>query len=136
MPLPVVLRPNVRRVLMIGLGGATVPARYYDDYPQMRIDVAELDPAVVNAARRYFHAPAGSRLRVATEDGRLFVTPSPDRYDIILLDAYLIDTIPFHLATREFFVAARAHLVPGGGLASNVIRPLAGPARRVFRPLS
>src|SRR3989442_7993342 len=77
MPLPVVLRPNVRRVLMIGLGGATVPARYYDDYPQMRIDVAELDPAVVDAARRYFHAPAGSRLRVATEDGRLFVTRSP-----------------------------------------------------------
>src|SRR3989442_14394234 len=108
MPLPVVLRPNVRRVLMIGLGGATVPARYYDDYPQMRIDVAELDPAVVDAARRDFHAPAGSRLRVATQDGRLFVTRSPDRSHIILLDAYLIAHIPFHLATREGFVARSA----------------------------
>ena len=135
MHLPVALRPNARRVLMIGLGGATVPARYYDDYPQMRIDVAELDPAVVDAARRYFHAPAGSRLRVTTEDGRLFVTRSPDRYDIILLDAYLIDTIPFHLATREFFVAARAHLVPGGVLGSNVIGALAGPRSGLFRAI-
>src|SRR5256712_13454546 len=101
----------------------------------MRIDVAELDPAVVDAGRRYFHAPAGSRLRVATEDGRLFVTRSPDRYDIILLDAYLIDTIPFHLATREFFVAARAHLVPGGVLGSNFIGALARSRTVVVRAL-
>jgi spermidine synthase len=135
MHLPVALRPEARRVLMIGLGGATVPARYYDDYPQMRIDVAELDPAVVDVARRYFHAPAAGRLRVATEDGRLFVTRSPDRYDIILLDAYLIDTIPFHLATREFFVTAKAHLAPGGVLGSNVIGALAGSRSGLFRAI-
>lgn len=135
MHLPVALRPDARRVLMIGLGGATVPARYYSDYPQMRIDIAELDPRVVEVARRFFHAPLGDRLQVTTEDGRLFMTRSADRYDIILLDAYLIDTIPFHLATREFFAAARAHLVPGGMLGSNVIGALAGPRSGLFRAI-
>src|SRR5947208_3650383 len=53
MHLPVILRPDARRVLMIGLGGATVPARYYQDYPQMHLDVAELDPRVVEVARRF-----------------------------------------------------------------------------------
>ena len=135
MHLPVILRPDARRVLMIGLGGATVPVRYYQDYPQMHVDVAELDPRVVEVARRYFQAPQGDRLRVTTEDGRLFMTRSADRYDIILLDAYLIDTIPFHLATREFFAAARAHLVPGGVLGSNVIGALAGPRSGLFRAI-
>lgn len=135
MHLPVVWRPDARRVLMIGLGGATVPTRYYQDYRQMRIEVAELDPAVMEVARRYFHAPTDERLRVSAEDGRLFVTRSPDRYDIILLDAYLIDTIPFHLATREFFVAAKAHLTPGGVLGSNVIGALAGPRSGLFRAI-
>ncbi len=135
MHLPVALRPTARRVLMIGLGGGTVPTRYGQDYRQMRIDVEELDPAVIDVARRYFNVPVGDRLRVVAEDGRLFVARAPDRYDIMLLDAYLIDTIPFHLATREFFEVAKAHLVPGGVLGSNVIGAVSGPRSRLFRAI-
>src|SRR5947208_14274918 len=101
----------------------------------MHLDVAVLAPRVVEVASRYFHAPHGDRLRVTTVDGRLFMPRSADRYDIILLDAYLIDSIPFHLATREFFAAARAHLAPGGVLGSNVIGALAGPRSGLFRAI-
>jgi spermidine synthase len=133
MHLPLVLRPDAARVLFIGLGGGTVPKRYYEDYPRMDLEVVELDPAVVAVARRYFGVPDDARLRIAPLDGRLFVTRTSDRYDIMLLDAYLIDTIPFHLATREFFQTAKARLSPGGALASNVIGALAGPQSRLFR---
>ncbi len=133
MHLPVLLAPDARRVLMVGLGGGTVPVRYHQDYPAMTIDVVELDPAVIQVARRYFAVPADRRLRLVAQDGRLFIARSPERYDIILLDAYLIDTIPFHLATREFFASARARLAPGGVLASNVIGALDGPRSGLFR---
>ncbi|MDR7436329.1 MAG: fused MFS/spermidine synthase [Armatimonadota bacterium] len=133
MHLPVLFAPHARRVLMVGLGGGTVPTRYYEDYPGMTIDVVEIDPAVIQVARRYFAVPAGGRLRLLAQDGRLFVARSAERYDIILLDAYLIDTIPFHLATREFFALARARLRPGGVLASNVIGALGGPRSGLFR---
>ncbi len=135
MHLPVLFNPQARRVLMIGLGGGTVPTRYAQDYRQMRVTVAELDPAVVGVARRYFDVPIGDRLEVIPQDGRLFATRAPGRYDIILLDAYLIDTIPFHLATREFFEAAKAHLEPGGVLGSNVIGALDGPRSGLFRAI-
>jgi spermidine synthase len=135
MHLPVLFRPQARRMLMIGLGGGTVPTRYVADYPQMHVEVVELDPAVVDVARRYFHVPVGDRLRVIPEDGRLFLTRSSGRYDIMLLDAYLIDTIPFHLATREFFAAAKAHLAPGGVLGSNIIGALQGPRSGLFRAI-
>ncbi|MGH2398423.1 MAG: fused MFS/spermidine synthase, partial [bacterium] len=54
-------------------------------------------------------------------------------YDIVVLDAFLIDTIPFHLATREFFETIRDHLTPGGVLASNIIGALDGPRSGFFR---
>jgi spermidine synthase len=95
--------------------------------------VVEIDPAVVAVAREYFGVPQDPRLRLHAQDGRLFVARSEERYDIIILDAYLIDTIPFHLATREFFQAVRAHLTPDGVLASNVIGALGGPRSGFFR---
>ena len=52
-----------------------------------------------------------------------------ERYDLIVLDAYLIDTIPFHLATREFYQEASARLAPGGVVASNVIGAVRGPEK-------
>ena len=131
--LPIVFKPDARRVLFVGLGGGTTPKRYHEDYPQMTIDVVEIDPAVVAVAREYFGVPQDPRLRLHAQDGRLFVARAQERYDIIILDAFLIDTIPFHLATREFFEAVRAHLTPDGVLASNVIGALGGPRSGFFR---
>jgi spermidine synthase len=132
--LPLALRPHAARVLLVGLGGGTVPKRFHEDYPKMRIEVVELDPAIVTVARRYFGVPAeDARMHIVAEDGRLFITRSADRYDVILLDAYLIDTIPFHLATREFFETAKRRLTPSGVLASNVIGALDGPRSAFFR---
>ena len=49
---------------------------------------------------------------ITLPDGRLFVARNPQRYDVIILDAFLIDTIPFHLATQEFLQLARSRLAP------------------------
>jgi len=127
--------PQMRRVALIGLGGGTVPRQYIQDYPGVQVDVAELDPAVVATARRLFSLPDAARLRVSASDGRLFLLRSADRYDAILLDAYLIDTIPSHLATAEFFRLAASRLAPGGVVASNVIGALEGEDSRLFRAI-
>lgn len=135
MHLPLTFVPQVRRVALVGLGGGTVPRRYVQDYPSVQMDVAEIDPAVVETARRWFGLPEEQRLRLSAGDGRLFLLRSTERYDVILLDAYLIDTIPFHLATVEFFRLAAARLAPGGVLASNVIGALEGEDSRLFRAI-
>ena len=113
--------PPLRHVLFVGLGGGTAQSRFFHDYPDAQIDVVEIDPAVVDTARRYFALPSSPRLAVHVQDGRLWIRRTPARYDLIVLDAYLIDTIPFHLATREFYENAAAHLTPGGVVESNVI---------------
>ncbi|MDR7482419.1 MAG: fused MFS/spermidine synthase [Armatimonadota bacterium] len=135
MHLPLIFVPEPRRAFLIGLGGGTVPARYVADYPSVVMTVAELDPEVVRTARDFFGVAAGERLRIAARDGRLHLLQIADLQEVILTDAYLIDTIPFHLATREFFALARARLAPGGVVASNIIGALEGPASRLFRAI-
>lgn len=133
MHLPLVFVPQPRRALMIGLGGGTISNRYVADYPGVAMDVAEIDPEVVVAARRFFNVAPGDRFRVIARDGRLHLRLASEPLDIILTDAYLIDTLPFHMATREFFALARARLAPGGVLASNIIGALEGDGSRLFR---
>jgi spermidine synthase len=135
MHLPLVFVPEPRHVLLIGLGGGTVPVRYVADYPSVIMDVAEIDPRVVETARRFFNVAEGARLRVTARDGRLHLRLATASHDVILTDAYLIDTIPFHLATRQFFELARARLAPGGLVASNIIGALDGSSSRLFRAI-
>ena len=125
--------PPLRHVLFVGLGGGTAQSRFFHDYPDAQIDVVEIDPSVVDTTREYFALPASSRLSVHVQDGRLWIRRTTERYDLIVLDAYLIDTIPFHLATREFYESAAAHLTPGGVVESNLIGATVGPRSRLFR---
>lgn len=133
--LALLFHPEIHRVLFVGMGGGTAPTRFHDDYVGTAIEVVEIDPAVVDAARRFFALPDDRRLTVHVQDGRLWLRRTDARYDLILLDAYLIDTIPFHLATREFYGEAAAHLTSGGVVASNVIGALRGPESRLLRAI-
>ncbi|MDR5710301.1 MAG: fused MFS/spermidine synthase [Armatimonadota bacterium] len=125
--------PDPERVLLIGVGGGTIPKQYLRDYPGVHMDMVDIDPQVIEVARRYFHVPVGGRLRAFAEDGRQFVRRASGRYDQVLMDAYLRDTLPFHLATREFFQEVRGVLTSRGVFVMNVIGALAGPESRLFR---
>ncbi|MCS7173810.1 MAG: fused MFS/spermidine synthase [Armatimonadetes bacterium] len=125
--------PDPARVLLIGVGGGTLPKQYLRNYPGVHMDMVDIDPHVIEVARHYFHVPVGGRLRAFAEDGRQFVRRTSDRYDQVLMDAYLRDTLPFHLATREFFQEVRGILTPRGVFVMNVIGAMAGPESRLFR---
>lgn len=133
--LPMVFVASPRRVTLIGLGAGTVPARYVADYPNVTMNVAEIDREVVLATERWFDVRAGERLSIAARDGRVHLRELREPQDIILLDAYLIDSLPVHLATRELFALARSRLAPGGAVGSNVIGALEGPRSRLFRSI-
>ena len=125
--------PNIKSVLVIGLGGGTVPKRFVRDYPQVTVDAVEIDPAVIKIAQRYFFVEPGPRLKVHESDGRQFLRRTKRKWDMILLDAYYADTVPFFLTTREFFTLAKSRLNPGGVLVNNVVGQVNGPRSKFFR---
>lgn len=128
-----VFRPDAKKVLIIGLGGGSIPKKYNKEFPEMEIDVAEIDPEVIQVAKKYFFLKEGKNLRVHAQDGRLFLTRATQRYDLILLDAYYTDAIPFHLTTREFFRVAERKLDPNGIVVANVIGAVTGPGGKITR---
>ena len=133
--LPVAYRPETKKVLYIGLGGGSAPKRTWRDFPSMQIDAVELDPEVVSAAYEYFALPRDPRLKVEVEDGRRFLATNDGPWDVIVVDAFYSDSIPFHLATREFLELARSRLAPGGLVAANIIGAVKGPDSRLFRSM-
>jgi spermidine synthase len=133
--LPLAYRPSTRRILYVGLGGGSAPKRTWRDFPATRLDVVELDPEVVDVAYEYFELPRDERMRVEVEDGRRFLAANDGPWDAIVVDAFYSDSIPFHLATREFLELARARLAPGGVVATNIIGAVRGRDSRLFRSM-
>lgn len=127
------INPDIRSVLMIGLGGGTLPKRFVRDYPQVKVDAVEIDPDVIKIAARYFDVHPGPRLAIHQADGRLFLRRSEKQYDLIVLDAYYADTVPFFLTTREFFEIARDRLTPKGVFVNNVVGRVTGAKSKFFR---
>lgn len=116
------VNPSPRRILMIGLGGGTLPMALGTLLPQAGIDSVEIDPAVLAVAERFFGYRTGPRQHVAIGDGRAFVegaVAQGSQYDMVLLDAFDVDYIPPRLMTVEFFQMVRQLLAPGGVFVAN-----------------
>ena len=135
MTLGLVLQPKPERALLVGLGPAALPKLLLSAYPNLRLDVVEIDPDVVKVAKDYFYLPAVSNLKVHTVDGRDFLKSTRTAYDLVFLDAYYASSIPFHLTTREFLDEVKAKLAPGGVVVANVIGAVTGDQSRLFRAM-
>lgn len=108
--------PDSRDVLCIGMGVGIVPMQLARE--GAKVDVAEINPAVVPLATEYFgFDPA--MVNVTIGDGRFFAATTTNRYDAIVLDAFLGESPPSHLMTREAFAAMRRCLRPEGVLVMN-----------------
>jgi len=110
---------TAQSLLVIGLAGGTVPTLYSRAFGPMRMVGVELDPAIIDVAYRYFGLSDLPFLETVATDGRLYLTLTDEKFDVIAVDAYRPPYIPFHLTTIEFFRQTRSHLSPNGVVAVN-----------------
>lgn len=111
-----------KRALMIGLGGGTISNVLIDVFPELEIDLVEVDRAVVKVAREYFDFVENERTQVHVVDGRVFTrraVANGEKYDLIILDAFTGEYIPEHLMTLEFMEEVASLLTDEGVVVSN-----------------
>jgi spermidine synthase len=111
-----------KNILVIGLGGGTLPMAFHDLFPEANIQSVEIDAAVVKVAREYFGFKEGPRMHVDVQDARVWTKRAmrkETRYDLIVLDAFNGDYIPEHLMTKEYLEESKAILTPNGTLMAN-----------------
>ncbi len=116
------MTPDPKRILIVGLGGGTLPTALAKVLPQSHIDVVEIDPAVTRVAKQYFAFHDGPNMRVIEADGRVYVKRAlreKQTYDLVMLDAFDHEYIPEHLLTQEWLTEVKGLLKPGGVLAAN-----------------
>jgi spermidine synthase len=123
---------EVDDVLFIGGGGYTGPQDFEDRY-DVDVDVVEIDPEVTEAAEDYFGLEHGETMTSHAEDGRQYLQNGDDEYDVIVLDAYKQDQVPFHMTTEEFMELAADRLSDDGVLLANVVSAPSGSASEFYR---
>lgn len=135
--LPFLFRPDARNALVIGLAsGVTVGA--LAEHPLERIEVVEIEPAVIEASRA-FDSLSGAplrdhRVKITVADGRRYLRSNDQRFDVIVSEPsnpWL--SMSARLFTREFFDLVRSRLAPRGVLVQWV--PLYGLSTSQFQTL-
>lgn len=93
-----------------------------DKYPNLSIDVVEIDPIVVDVAREYFFLNnSNPKLKIYTQDARDYLEQYSGKYDVIILDAFSKTYVPFHLMTLEFYDLLYTKLSDDGVVVANHI---------------
>ena len=116
--------------LSIGGGGYVFPRYILELWPGSRVDVAEIDPAVTEAAIQAFGLPRDTPIRTINLDGRNYVDELLEKkrrgeqipqYDFIYMDAFNDLSVPFQLVTRQFNEKIFDILAPDGVYLTNII---------------
>ena len=104
---PMAVHPNIKKVLVIGIGDGGV-VRELTRYEQIkRIDLVEMDEMVAEACRQYLPDNAcrldDARVHISYGNALKFIRRCEDKYDLIIVDS----NDPFGpsegLFTREFY---------------------------------
>ena len=111
-------RGDTLDLLVLGMGTGTYGSQCAAFLPNVNVEGVEIDGKITMLAHRYFSMP--EELPVATYDGRAFLDAVERQYDVILVDAYQDITIPFQMASIEFFTLVREHLREDGVLVVNM----------------
>jgi SAM-dependent methyltransferase len=130
---------HFRDIAVIGLGAGTL-AIY--TRPDQTMDYYELDPDVYTLAKKYFSFldNAKGKIRFIFGDARQTLAKTKDRkYDLLIVDAFGGDSIPFHLLTVEAINLYVEHLNKGGILLFHIsnryirLEPVLTHAAKVFQ---
>lgn len=122
MMVALLLRAAPRRVLLIGLGAASLTKFLYRHYPLAHLTVVEIEPAVVAAARQFFKLPEDpKRLSIVIGDGVEYMLNSARKFDLILVDGFDQHARAGALETLPFYQACRLRLSNDGVVAVNLL---------------
>lgn len=124
-----VFQPRPQRVLLIGLGGGAMVhfLQHYD--PELKIDAVEIDPVVVDVARRWFELKPSPNTLIFTEDAFGYLDKTRNQYDVIYMDAFLKPSqgtdatgVPLRMKTVEFYKGLRTKVAAEGLVVFNINR--------------
>jgi spermidine synthase len=113
------LLPNPRHIVMVGLGGGSLAKFCYRNLPKTRLTIIEHNAEVI-ALRDHFCIPGDDeRFRVIHDDGAHYMQRTREETDVVLVDAFDEAGIAPSLATADFYIHAEQCMQGHGVFVMN-----------------
>ncbi len=107
--------PKGSEVLLLGLGGGTIVKQL--NRLGYNVDVVEIDKRVFEVSVEFFNLDPKTKVHI--DDARHFIKTVDKKYDIVIFDTFLSESVPEHLLTKEGFNDTKRILKPKGMIMSN-----------------
>jgi len=111
-----------KNILVFGVGGGTVIDILHEKFPNARITAVDIDPMIIDIAKKYFLTRDCSYIRFVSADAKAYVTKTEKQYDCIVIDIFIGNAVPDFVKTKEFIGNCRKGLSPNGVLLVNYLQ--------------
>ena len=122
------INPDAKRILVLGGGAFSWPKHVLATCPDVQLDVVEIDPVIVDIARKHFFLDEATerfgadRLNVTVDDGRRFLANAePGTYDAIVNDTFAGTAMETPLLAPDALLLAKRALAPVGLYLLNAV---------------
>lgn len=111
-------RPNIERILVLGLGGGSVARLIAMYWPSSEIIGIDIDPDMVELGKKYLGLGGVSNLKIFIEDAAGWVDKNKgEDFNLILVDLYKGAVIPKKFV-QDGFIKKIETLVRSGGVGA------------------
>jgi spermidine synthase len=122
-----------KNILVLGGGAFTMPEYLARKYPSSMIDVVEIDPSLVSIAEKYFSYTPLNNVRVIDDDARTYINTATKQYDVVIVDVYSDNSVPFSLLTQEYAARLNAVISVDSTVIINTIAAKSGPCQELLK---
>ena len=112
--------PKPQHMVMVGLGGGSLPKFCYRYLRKTQITVVEIDAAVIALRDEFCVPPDDHRFHIVHDDGAHYISTLTDPIDVVLVDAFDPIGIAPSLADSHFYAHVASQLSPDGVLVMNL----------------
>jgi len=110
-----------KRILLIGGGAFTLPKAINEEFPEVKLDVVELDVELYKIAQKYFNFKPNKNTKIYIKDGNEYLKTTRQIYDLVIVDVFLNNVIPESFRTKKFAKRLKRILTDEGIVAMNII---------------
>jgi len=111
---------NIERVLVLGLGLASVPQMLEQRFnKEFEYYAVEIDPEIIRLANKYILSDLKSPIQVFEMDAEIFVEISDELFDMIIIDIFDNDVVPEKFESAEFLQKTSELLANDGIILFN-----------------
>lgn len=114
---------DIKRILVLGLGGGSIIQTIREEFKSNAyIEAVEIDPIIIEISKNVFVIDRFDNLNIVQADANEYIFNCQDTFDLIIVDIFIIDTIPEIFTQPPFLNELKKHLNHQGYIIYNTMK--------------